>query len=303
MVFLKSHDMVGLIDDTNPTPAKTLPDDSPNPEYTRWVKQDNSVLNWLYASIVEKLVSTVLNLETSKQVWDSLQARFSSTLRSRIAFLKWQLQTISQENRFYISYIEEAKLLADQLFATSKPVEEQDLITYFLSGLKQQYMPFVTAFTFATRDKEFSLDDFQTEILIFEPLMKPSTTSIPAETTFAFAATQSKPGYLKKNKCPGFSSQNRLLNRPSVPMGSSNNKPNAQQSVDNRPICQICGKKGHTALDCYDRFNLSYQVRLPLLDLAAMVAEGNTSYAQQVWYTNSGVNAHITNNTANLTAS
>ncbi|KAB5520251.1 hypothetical protein DKX38_024570 [Salix brachista] len=131
-----------------------------NPAFSTWSKKDNSVLSWLYASITEKLVSTVLNLETSKQVWDALQARFSSTSRSRVAFLKRQLQTISQGNRNCLSYIEEAKLFSDQLSAAGKPVDEQDLISYLLSGLKPQFMPFITAFTFATRETELSLDDF-----------------------------------------------------------------------------------------------------------------------------------------------
>lgn len=66
MAFLQSHDMVGLVDGSSPAPSKTLLDNSLNWEYMRWSKQDNRVLSWLYASIMEKLVSTVLNLETQK---------------------------------------------------------------------------------------------------------------------------------------------------------------------------------------------------------------------------------------------
>ncbi|KAF9678646.1 hypothetical protein SADUNF_Sadunf07G0056400 [Salix dunnii] len=160
LVFLRSHDMVGLVDGTNHAPAKTLSDGSMDPVFSSKSKKDNNILNWLYASITEKLVSTILNLETSKQVWDALQSRFSSTSQSRVALLKRQLQTISQGNRNCLSYIEEAKLFSNQLSVAGKPVEEQDLISYLLSGLKPQFMPFITAFTFATRDKELSLDDF-----------------------------------------------------------------------------------------------------------------------------------------------
>ena len=86
------------------------------------------------ASISEKLVSTVFNLKTSKQVWDSLQARFSSTSRSRIALLKRQLQTLVQGNRPCSAFLEDAKLLADQLTVVGKPVvapsrRERDIAT------------------------------------------------------------------------------------------------------------------------------------------------------------------------------
>ncbi|KAB5572874.1 hypothetical protein DKX38_000068 [Salix brachista] len=306
LVFLKSHDMIGLVDGTNPAPTKTLSDGSVNPAFSIWSKKDNSVLSWLYASITEKLVSTVLNLETSKQVWDAFQTRFSSTSRSRVTFLKRQLQTISQGNRSCLSYIEEAKLVSDQLSAAGKPVEEQYLISYLLSGLKPQFMPFIIAFTFATRDKELSLDDFQTEMLNFETLMESSNSLATPEMNLAFSATHSKPAATKRNKGPDFTNPSRssmTYSRSPAHMGPSANKPVVPYSGDNRSTCQICSKKGHMALDCYNRFNFSYQGRLPPSDLAAMAAEGNSSHTQQMWYADSGANAHITNNTTNLTTS
>ncbi|KAK9984565.1 hypothetical protein SO802_034090 [Lithocarpus litseifolius] len=41
----------------------------------------------------------------------------------------------------------------------------------------------------------------------------------------------------------------------------SQSKSNFQQGQ--RPVCQICGKNGHTALDCYHRMNFAYQGRHP----------------------------------------
>ncbi|KAB5534756.1 hypothetical protein DKX38_017842 [Salix brachista] len=182
------------------------------------------------------------------------------------------------------------------------------------SGLKPQFMPFITAFNFATREKELSLDDFQTEILNFETLMEASNTLIPTETNLAFAATHSKSMAPKRTKGPSFTNPSRSPNsysprspnsysRSPAHMGSFPNKPNTNHPGDNRPTCQICTKKGHMALDCYNRFNFSYQGRVPPSDLAAMAAEGNSSHTQHMWYADSGANAHITNNTTNLTTS
>lgn len=86
-------------------------------------------------------------------------------------------------------------------------------------------------------------------------------------------------------------------------MGSSNTRPNNASNGDNRPICQICEKKGRKALNCYHKFNFGYQGRLPPSDLAAMAVDDNKSYAQQMWYVDSGANTHITSNVANLTFS
>ncbi|KAF9678647.1 hypothetical protein SADUNF_Sadunf07G0056500 [Salix dunnii] len=119
--------------------------------------------------------------------------------------------------------------------------------------------------------------------------MEVSNSTIPTKTNLTFAATHSKPAASKRNKGPGFTNPSHSpisYAPPPAHMGSFPNKPNASHSGDNRPT-----------------FNFSYQGRLPPSDLAAMDAEGNTSHTQQMWYADSRVNAHITNNTANLTTS
>jgi hypothetical protein len=54
-------------------------------------------------------------------------------------------------------------------------------------------------------------------------------------------------------------------------------------------------------LDCFQRFNFSFQGRRPPSKLAAMAAEANNTFEQHTWYADSGANAHITANAADLT--
>jgi len=185
-VFLRSHDLNGMIDGSEEAPSKLLSDNSPNPAYRIWFRKDNCVLSWLLAFIFEKLVSTIFNLKTSKQVWDSLQTRFSATSRSRIALLKRQLQTIVQGNRSCSTFLEDAKQLADHLATAGQPVDDQAFITFLLGGLHATYTPFITSYNFACRDKELSLDDFQSELLSFETLVE--TPILMQNQNFAFAA-------------------------------------------------------------------------------------------------------------------
>lgn len=160
MVFLRSHDHVDLVDGDVSPPPQTLSVGSPNPAYTAWSKKDTYVLSWLLASITEKLISTVYGMKTSRQVWDALHTRFSSTSRSRIALLKRQLQTITQGHRSCSDFMEEAKGLVDQLAATRKTIDDQDLISFLLGRLRPTFNPFITSFNFASHDKDLSFDDF-----------------------------------------------------------------------------------------------------------------------------------------------
>lgn len=57
-------------------------------------------------------------------------------------------------------------------------------------------------------------------------------------------------------------------------------------------------------MDCFNRMNYAFQGRHPPQELAAMVAEANTSFLnKQQWYADSGANIHVTTDAANLTVS
>ncbi|KAJ0094186.1 hypothetical protein Patl1_15809 [Pistacia atlantica] len=57
------------------------------------------------------------------------------------------------------------------------------------------------------------------------------------------------------------------------------------------PICQICGKRGHTALKCYNRFNHSFQAKDIPKALAAMTI---TDSQDSAWFPDTGATAHMT---------
>jgi len=80
--------------------------------------------------------------------------------------------------------------------------------------------------------------------------------------------------------------------------GSSSGDPNTE-----KPMCQICGKRGHPALQCWHRFDDSYQEES---DVAA--AAFNALHISEVtddagWFPDTGATAHITNNAQRLSQS
>uniref|UniRef100_A0A2N9IXX5 CCHC-type domain-containing protein n=1 Tax=Fagus sylvatica TaxID=28930 RepID=A0A2N9IXX5_FAGSY len=80
-------------------------------------------------------------------------------------------------------------------------------------------------------------------------------------------------------------------------LGGFNNHYNSSptQSYNQRPSCQICGKNGHTALDCYHRMDYSYQGKQPPSKLAAMAATSNSQYSDQsYWISDTGATDHFT---------
>lgn len=62
-------------------------------------------------------------------------------------------------------------------------------------------------------------------------------------------------------------------------------------------VCQICGRFGHTALRCWNRFDYSYQSQ----DIPQALAAMSLSDSQDPnWYTDTGASAHMTADAGNL---
>ena len=73
--------------------------------------------------------------------------------------------------------------------------------------------------------------------------------------------------------------------------------PPPNYSSNTRPQCQVCGKNGHTAIQCYYRFDHAYQGTPP--NMAAYVASPSPQHDPN-WYPDTGSTNHLTNNFSNL---
>uniref|UniRef100_A0A2N9J9Y4 Integrase catalytic domain-containing protein n=1 Tax=Fagus sylvatica TaxID=28930 RepID=A0A2N9J9Y4_FAGSY len=323
--ILRSYDLLSIVDGSELCPTKhtTIAEDKQvvNPAYVLWNKKDQLVLSWLIATLTSNVLSTVYGLNTSRQVWISLAARYASQSKSRITHLKRQLQTMRQDSRSCTDYLQLAKSWADQLAAVGKPVDEEDLISFIISGLNPSFNVFITTFNLTTRESPLPYADFESELLNHESLLANQISNTTTESP-TFALYSNKPP--NQNNKPRFSSHSKpngppRYNRP-PPISRNHSPPFSHQKPStnvqkykpppppfnsSRPPCQICGKLSHQALDCYHRMDYSYQGRHPPTQLAAMVAHTNSQFPEdeQPWYADSGANQHITADLENLNIS
>ena len=117
-----------------------------------WYKKDQLVFSWIIATLTPNVLSIVYGLNTSCEVWSSLTTRYASQSKSCITHLKRQLQTLQQESRSCSEYLQLAKSWADPLAAANKPVDDDYLISYIVSGLNPSFNAFITTFRLATRE-------------------------------------------------------------------------------------------------------------------------------------------------------
>jgi hypothetical protein len=68
--------------------------------------------------------------------------------------------------------LNQAKQWVDQLSAAGKPIDDDDLISFVVSGLNPMFHTFVTIHSFATSDHDMTFADFQSELLNHEIILE-----------------------------------------------------------------------------------------------------------------------------------
>jgi len=209
--ILKTSDLMGFVDGSEPCPPKYVLDDQGkatatlSPTFLLWTKKDQFVLSWLNATLTEKVMSTTFGVTSARQVWDSLSNRFASHSKTQISHLQRQLQSLHQGSKGCSEYIEAAKQFSAQLTAVGQPVTEDALIGYVVGGLHPSFNPVVTSLSVASRYKSLTFSEFQDELLSYELLLDSQTASNTADT-HQFAMFSSKPtanNYNRKPKTSG----------------------------------------------------------------------------------------------------
>ncbi|KAB5516654.1 hypothetical protein DKX38_027302 [Salix brachista] len=224
---LRSNDLLSIVDGSETCPSKFLvdtngqPTSKLDPNFVLWTKKDQYILSWLNATLSESILPTVFGLNTSKEVWDLLANRFAAQNRSRITHLKRQLQNLQQGNKSCSDYVQAAKSYANQLAAVGKSIDDDDLISYIIGGLNNEYTSFITSFSFATRDHPLSFYDFQSELLSYETLLENQVKAVPPEAgQFAlFNQYRGSTGYNKKQR------YGQPRNSPRMPQSSYPHRP------------------------------------------------------------------------------
>jgi hypothetical protein len=210
--ILHGHDLQGLIDGTDTCPPKLIPNSTGdaqvvNPAYVTWQRKDQHLLSLIIWSLSPPLVSPMYGLNTSRQAWTLLADRYAAQSRSNTSHLKRQLQSLQQGGKSCTEYLTVAKNWADQLAAVGKPVEDDDLISFIISGLNPMFNSFITAFSFAVRDHEMSFNDFRSELLSYEILLQNQQQQAitPEPGSFALHINQShQPNFPHSTRRPRF---------------------------------------------------------------------------------------------------
>lgn len=211
-IALSAMSKIGFVDG-----SIEQPDDRSSPLFNLWIRCDAMVTSWIFNSVSQEILSSVIYKQTAREFWLDLQHRFSRRNAIRIFQLQKEISNLAQGQSSVHAYFLALQALWVEL-SSYKPLPECSCGSMkTIEDYRQQEN--VMAFLIGLNDR---FANIRAQILLMDPL--PSTNR-------AFSLVQQY---------------------ESLRSIGSNVISSEQANRRERPVCSHCGVRGHVADKCYE---------------------------------------------------
>uniref|UniRef100_A0A2N9EFQ8 Retrotransposon Copia-like N-terminal domain-containing protein n=1 Tax=Fagus sylvatica TaxID=28930 RepID=A0A2N9EFQ8_FAGSY len=279
--YLKGQHLFGFIDGSLPSPPSILSLPSTdvaqpllNPAFLTWQSQDQMILSALISSLFETILAYMVKCTTSR-VKSGLPLSGDSSIAD-----------------YYHCFTH----LIDTLVAIDQPLPHHKSLSFLLAGLGADYDSLVTSVQ--TQLTPIALEDLYSHLLSHELRLshnEPSVDLSTASVNFVNKNSSTRGGHGGRNS--NNFSINQGCNNFQKQRGRGRGRSNFSNS-SNKHFCQVCQKPRHVALQCYHRFDNTYQYDNNPQMQALLVTPQQTTDPN--WYPDSGATHHVTSDLANL---
>jgi hypothetical protein len=161
---------------------------TPNPEFEDWEAIDQQVPSYLLESLSKEILIHVSTCDTAATAWAAIQGIFASRTRARTVNTRLALGTTRKGNLSAMDYFNKMKALGDEMAAAGRPLHDEELIEYIITGLDEEFTTLISAIW--ARAEPISLSEFYSQLLSFEThvglLQDGQSRSINASTRGGF---------------------------------------------------------------------------------------------------------------------
>ncbi|PKU73369.1 Retrovirus-related Pol polyprotein from transposon TNT 1-94 [Dendrobium catenatum] len=183
-------------------------------------------------------------------------------------------------------YLSQVKNIVDNIAAAGSKIDPEDIVLYILKGLPSTYNSFKT--TVRTSPLPADLDNLYSllcseEIHVNQEIQKDQSTS-SATALYTTSSNQSRGRPQRRTN------RNKNTQFPMLPSATQSTTLVSPQNQC--PTCQICGKTGHSALNCWHIYTQKYA---PAPAPKALLAQPSP-YGNQDWVLDTGATTHLTPN-------
>jgi hypothetical protein len=144
-------------------------------------------------------------------------------------------------------YFGKMKALGDEMKKAGQPLDDEELVEYIITSLDEEYTPLVSAL--CARVEPISISEIFSHVLNFVTRVNLFSSDHHCSANFmgrGRGGTCGRGGTLERG------------GHDSNP-GRGSGRGHARGSNYDVVICQVCGKRNHTAAECWHRYDESYQ--------------------------------------------
>lgn len=219
-----------------------------NPEYEDWVAKDQQVPSYILTSCSHEILSQVLTATIAVEAWATIQGMYTSQSRVRLISTRMALATASKGTSTISEYFTKMKSLADEMASVGRCLEDEELVSYILTGLDHDYNPVVSAV--AARVEPILVGDLNGQLTSFEQWMELHGSG-GLNSSVNMVSRGGRGGFNRGRggRGAGGRGQKNGGRGGGCGQGGSNNS---------GVICQLCGKEGHSVVHCFKRFDASF---------------------------------------------
>jgi hypothetical protein len=117
----------------------------PNSEHKDWEATDQQVLSYLLSSLSKEILIQVSSAKTIVQAWMEIQGMFTSQTRAQTIIIWLALGNTHKGDSSITEYFRKMKALGDEMVVAWRPLEDEELVQYIITGLDEEYTPLVSA--------------------------------------------------------------------------------------------------------------------------------------------------------------
>ena len=128
------------------------------------------VLSYLLSNLGWEILAQVSTEVTAAKAWAAIEGIIASQSRTRLISTRMALATASKGMSSISEYFTKMKGLADDMASTDRRLEDEELVSYILTGLDLEFNPVVSAI--AARVKPISVGELYTQLVSFEQRME-----------------------------------------------------------------------------------------------------------------------------------
>ena len=155
-----------------PTIIEVTGDDSktktkaPNPEFGVWYARDQQVFSYLLTTLPREMAVQVATCHTAAELWNTVQGMLASHTRAQTVNVRISLANLQKGNFTITEYVGKVRTLCDELTASGKALDEEEVISHILAGLDEEYDPVVSAM--CSRVEAVKIPELFSQLLSFE---------------------------------------------------------------------------------------------------------------------------------------